>query len=129
MVLHPGNERRRFPRVTMPVPQRIECAAVPSLAISTAACSPLEAIGQSGDDDHTSPAAPAAAPAQRTRRSPLERAMSGLATVRNILDRPLVVSGLAGLGLALCGGVTFVAVRWAIGSTPAAPRSGDALAT
>jgi hypothetical protein len=135
MALHLGNDRRRFPRATMPLPpHRIECATVMlSLAIGTAARSAVEAIGRSGDGEHTTPAAiaaPAAAAAvPPARRSPFEQAMSGLATIRNCFDSPLVVSGLAGLGLAVCGGVTFVAVRRAIGGTPSASRSGDAVAT
>ena len=95
MVLHPGNERRRFPRVTLPSPSnRVACAAM-----------------------------------VRPRLSPLEQAMSALGGLRGLFDRPIVISGLAGLGLAVCGGVTFVAVRRAINGAPPTPRSGDALAT
>jgi hypothetical protein len=101
MADHLGEERRRFPRVTVPSASRSTASLVPP---------PLEASPSDGSLARIS--APDAGKAGASR------------------DPMLRLVGLAGLGLALWGGVTFVAVRLAIGSAAwGMGRSGDAVTT
>lgn len=100
MADHQGQERRRFPRVT-----------VPAASGSTAALIPPP-------------------PESEPSREPVTRSALLLRKVSGPRDPMLRLVGLAGLGLALWGGVTFVAVRLAIGSAAwGMDRSGDAVTT